>query len=106
MLKNLQSFKVKIGKILNLEDAVDTIEFKFNLEWLSKLTFGDTIELAPNFTVQQMVERDAVKRRLAEEKPLFVHEFLYLLMQGYDSVALEIDVEIVGTNQTFILTLK
>jgi tyrosyl-tRNA synthetase len=101
VLKNLQSFKAQIGKILNFEDTVNPIEFKFNSEWLSKLTFADTVELASNFTVQQMVERDAFKKRLAAEKPLFVHEFFYPLMQGYDSVALEVDVEIGGTDQTF-----
>lgn len=101
VLENLKSFKVQIGKILNFEDTVNPIEFKFNSEWLSKLTFADTVELASNFTVQQMIERDAFKKRLATEKPLFVHEFFYPLMQGYDSVALEVDVEIGGTDQTF-----
>lgn len=99
--ENLRSFKHQIGKILNFEDKENPIEFKFNSEWLSKLTFADTVELASNFTVQQMVERDAFKKRLAAEKPLFVHEFFYPLMQGYDSVALEVDVEIGGTDQTF-----
>ena len=99
--ENLRSFKHQIGKILNFEDTDNPIEFKFNSEWLSGLTFADTVELASNFTVQQMVERDVFKKRLAAEKPLFVHEFFYPLMQGYDSVALEVDVEIGGTDQTF-----
>lgn len=99
--ENLRSFKQQIGKILNFEDQENPIEFKFNSEWLSKLTFADAVELASNFTVQQMVGRDAFKKRLAAEKPLFVHEFFYPLMQGYDSVALEVDVEIGGTDQTF-----
>lgn len=99
--ENLRSFKQQIGKILNFDDKENPIEFKFNSEWLSRLTFADTVELASNFTVQQMVERDAFKKRLAAEKPLFVHEFFYPLMQGYDSVALEVDVEIGGTDQTF-----
>lgn len=99
--ENLRSFKQQIGKILNFDDKENPIEFKFNSEWLSKLTFADTVELASNFTVQQMVERDAFKKRLVAEKPLFVHEFFYPLMQGYDSVALEVDVEIGGTDQTF-----
>jgi len=101
VLENLKSFKVQIGKILDFEDKENPIEFKFNSEWLSKLTFADTVELASNFTVQQMIERDAFKKRLAAEKPLFVHEFFYPLMQGYDSVALEVDAEIGGTDQTF-----
>lgn len=98
---NFRSFKQQIGKILNFEDQDNPIEFKFNSNWLSKLTFSDTVELASNFTVQQMIERDAFKKRLAAEKPLFVHEFFYPLMQGYDSVALEVDAEIGGTDQTF-----
>ena len=101
VLENLKSFKVQIGKILNFEDTQNPIEFKFNSEWLASLTFADTVELASNFTVQQMIERDAFKKRLAAEKPLFVHEFFYPLMQGYDSVALEVDAEIGGTDQTF-----
>lgn len=101
VLDNLKSFKIQIGKILDFEDAENPIEFKFNSEWLSQLTFADTVELASNFTVQQMVERDTFKKRLAAEKPLYVHEFFYPLMQGYDSVALEVDVEIGGTDQTF-----
>ncbi len=99
--ENLRSFKKQIGKILNFEDTENPIEFKFNSEWLSKLTFADTVELASNFTVQQMIERDAFRKRIADKKPLFVHEFFYPLMQGYDSVALEVDVEIGGTDQTF-----
>ncbi|MDB5162480.1 MAG: Tyrosine--tRNA ligase [Candidatus Saccharibacteria bacterium] len=101
VLVNLKSFKQQIGKILNFEDTVNPIEFKFNSEWLSKLTFAEIVELASNFTVQQMVDRDAFKKRIAAEKPLYVHEFFYPLMQGYDSVALEVDVEIGGTDQTF-----
>lgn len=101
VLENLKSFKVQIGKILDFEDTNNPIEFKFNSEWLASLTFADTVELASNFTVQQMIERDAFKKRLTAEKPLFVHEFFYPLMQGYDSVALEVDAEIGGTDQTF-----
>lgn len=99
--ENLRSFKQQIGKILDFEDKENPIEFKFNSKWLSKLTFADTVELASNFTVQQMIERHAFKKRIAAEKPLFVHELFYPLMQGYDSVALDVDVEIGGTDQIF-----
>lgn len=101
VLDNLKTFKAQIGKILDFESTDNPIEFKFNSEWLSKLTFEDSVELASNFSVQQMLERDAFKKRLADEKPLFVHEFFYPLMQGYDSVALDTDVEVGGTDQTF-----
>lgn len=99
--ENLQAFKEQIGKILNFDDQENPIEFKFNSEWLSSLTFHDAVELASNFTVQQMIERDAFKKRLSEEKPLYVHEFFYPLMQGYDSVAMDVDIEVGGTDQTF-----
>ncbi len=98
---NLQTFKDQIGKILDFESQDNPIEITFNADWLSKLTFADAVELASNFTVQQMIERDAFQKRLAAKKPLFVHEFFYPLMQGYDSVAMDVDVEIGGTDQTF-----
>ncbi len=98
---NLKTFKEQISKILNFEDTQNPIEFKFNNDWLAALTFEQVIELASHFTVQQMIQRDAFEKRLKEEKPLYVHEFFYPLMQGYDSVALEADVEIGGTDQTF-----
>lgn len=99
--KNLETFKIQIGKILNFDDKENPIEFRFNSKWLAKFTFKDAVELASNFTVQQMIERDAFKKRLNEQKPLYVHEFFYPLMQGYDSVALNTDCEIGGTDQTF-----
>ncbi|TSC80316.1 MAG: tyrosyl-tRNA synthetase [Parcubacteria group bacterium Gr01-1014_29] len=99
--KNLQSFKKQIGKILNFEDTDNPIDFLFNSTWLSKLSFEKLIELASNFTVQQMLERDMFERRVQEHKPLYVHEFFYPLLQGYDSVALEVDLEVGGTDQTF-----
>ena len=99
--QNLVTFKEQIGKILDFDNSDNPIEFKFNSEWLSGLTFQDTVELASNFTVQQMLERDAFKKRVDQQKPLFVHEFFYPLMQGYDSVAMDVDAEIGGTDQTF-----
>ncbi len=101
VLKNLQSFKEQIGKILDFSHTENPIEFKFNSEWLSRLDFEKIVELGSNFTVQQMLERDMFEKRLKENKPLFVHEFFYPLMQGYDSVALDVDLEIGGTDQTF-----
>ncbi len=99
--ENLKTFKLQIGKILDFESKTNPIEFRFNADWLAKLTFTDVIDLASNFTVQQMIERDTFQKRLADQKPLFVHEFFYPLMQGYDSVMLEADIEIGGTDQTF-----
>lgn len=99
--RNLQSFKEQIGKILDFEDKANPIEFRFNSEWLGKLDFAKLIDLAANFTVQQMLERDMFTKRLKENKPLYVQEFFYPLMQGYDSVVLDVDLEIGGTDQTF-----
>ena len=99
--ENLKSFKEQIGKILDFKDKKNPIRFEFNSEWLSNLMFEDVVDLASNFTVQQMIQRDAFERRLKEERPLYVHEFFYPLMQGYDSVALDVDVEVGGTEQTF-----
>ncbi len=155
VLENLKTFKEQIGKILNFNDMKNPIEFRFNSEWLSKLSFQQVVELASNFTVQQMIERDTFQKRTRWEvkceicgninkspinfgsletfnsttltgnkfmcqfcknmAPLdkdhifpspdfaqvYLHEFLYPLMQGYDSVALDADIEIGGTDQTF-----
>ncbi len=101
VVKNLASFKKQIGKILDFEDTENPIEFKFNSDWLAGMTFEDVVMLASNFTVQQMIERDTFQRRLADNKPLYVHEFFYPLMQGYDSVSMNVDVEVGGTDQTF-----
>jgi tyrosyl-tRNA synthetase len=101
VLLNLKTFKEQIGKILNFEDKENPIEFRFNGEWLSKLGLEKLLELASNFTVQQMLGRDMFAKRVAENKPLYVHEFFYPVMVGYDSVALDVDLEIGGTDQTF-----
>jgi len=98
---NMKTFREQIGKILDFDNKENPIEFRYNSEWLSKLTFTDSVELASHFTVQRMLERDNFHKRIQENKPLYVHEFFYPLMQGYDSVALEADIEIGGTDQTF-----
>lgn len=72
-----------------------------NGSWLEKLSMQDVVSLASNFTVQQMLERDMFEKRMAENTPIHLHEFLYPLMQGYDSVAMDVDVELCGTDQIF-----
>lgn len=74
---------------------------KYNNEWNDKLSFGDIIELSSHFTVQQMIQRDMFQKRLEEEKPIFLHEFLYPLTQAYDSVAMDVDLELGGNDQMF-----
>lgn len=81
--------------------VVPTFDLKNNYDWLHVLTFKDVIELASHFTVQQLLARDMFDRRMKEDKPIYLHEFFYPLMQGYDSVHMDVDGEIGGNDQTF-----
>jgi tyrosyl-tRNA synthetase len=72
-----------------------------NSDWSDKLSFKDLIELSSNFTAQQMLQRDMFQERIKNEKPIYLHEFLYPLAQGYDSVAMDVDLEIGGNDQMF-----
>jgi tyrosyl-tRNA synthetase len=95
--ENAKTYLDQASKILNVKKA----EVRYNSEWLDKMSFKEVIELSGNFTVQQMIERDMYKKRLKKGKPIGLNEFLYPLMQGYDSVVLDVDLEIGGTDQTF-----
>ena len=99
--ENVKKWKNLIKPLMNFDDENNPPLIKYNHDWLSKLTFEDVINLAGKFTVQQMLERDMFEKRLKEGKPIHLHEFLYPLMQGYDSVAMDIDVELCGTDQIF-----
>lgn len=101
VLKNVEAWKEQIAPLMDFEAKENPPRVRFNSEWLTELSFEDVIELASNFTVQQMLERDMFERRISNGDPVGLHEFLYPLMQGYDSVALEADVELCGTDQTF-----
>jgi tyrosyl-tRNA synthetase len=96
---NAETYKAQVFKILDPEKT----EVRYNSEWLSKLGYEGTIRLASHFTVSQMIERDEFHKRFKAEQPISLHEFLYPLMQAYDSVALEADVELGGTDQRFNL---
>lgn len=96
---NVQTYLDQVGEILNVKKA----EIRHNSEWLAKLNFGDLISLASNMSVAQLIERDDFKNRLANGQEIALHEFLYPLMQAYDSVALECDVEFGGNDQLFNL---
>lgn len=100
VLINLKKYKKQASIFLKFLGA-NKAEFKFNSKWLSKMKFGDVLDLASKMTVDQMLKRDMFARRIAENKPIFIHEFMYPLMQGYDSVAMKVDVEIGGNDQTF-----
>jgi len=97
--KNAQTYIEQAGKILDL--AEDKFEVKFNGEWLADLRLADIIKLTSSMTVARMLERDTFELRYKKGEPISIHEFLYPLMQGYDSVAVQSDVELGGTDQTF-----
>ncbi|MFH2232337.1 MAG: tyrosine--tRNA ligase, partial [Patescibacteria group bacterium] len=100
VLANCKSYKEQASKILDFSGS-NPVELKFNSEWLAKMTFEDVLELAAHFTVQQMIQRDMFKKRVQEDKPIAITEFMYPLMQGYDSVVMDVDMEVGGNDQTF-----
>jgi tyrosyl-tRNA synthetase len=97
--QNLATYRKQIGRILD----EDQVEWSYNADWLGPLRFKDIVGLAANFTVAQILERENFANRYAARQPIGLQEFLYPLMQGYDSVALKADVELGGTEQLFNL---
>ncbi|MCD4704549.1 tyrosine--tRNA ligase [bacterium] len=98
--KNALTYKKQISKILNFKGSNKAI-IKYNSKWNKKLKFQDLIELSSNFTVQQFLERDMYQKRIKEGKPISLHEFFYPLMQAYDSVVMDVDMEVGGNDQLF-----
>jgi tyrosyl-tRNA synthetase len=96
---NAETYLAQAFKILDKEAT----EIRYNSEWLGKLSYEQIVRLTAHFTVSQMLERDDFNKRYDAEQPISLHEFLYPVMQGYDSVALECDVELGGTDQKFNL---
>lgn len=101
VLSNAETYKQQIFKVLN----VNKTTVRFNSEWLAPLDFTAVIKLSAKYTVARMLERDDFSKRFKENLPISIHEFFYPLMQGYDSVALEADVELGGTDQKFNLLM-
>ena len=99
VLRNAETYKQQIYKILDPQKT----RIVFNSEWLGKLGTEGMIRLASNYTVARMLERDDFKKRFSNNQPIAIHEFIYPLLQGHDSVALEADVELGGTDQKFNL---
>ena len=97
--ENAKTYLAQAGKILDTSE--EKLEIRYNSEWLEKLTAIEIIQLVAKKTVAQMLQRDSFKKRLRAEEDIFMHEFLYPLMQGYDSVIVRSDVELGGTDQTF-----
>lgn len=101
VLENVKVWKKLIAPLMDFEAKANPPQIKYNHDWLAKLTLEDVISLSSNFTVQQMLERDMFEKRIGKGDPIHLNEFLYPLMQGYDSVAMDVDVELCGTDQIF-----
>ncbi|TXK85579.1 tyrosine--tRNA ligase [Paenibacillus sp. N3.4] len=95
--RNAQTYQTQLSKILDIRKTT----FYYNSAWLGELKFDDVLKLAGKVTVARMLERDDFAKRYANHQPIHVHEFFYPLMQGYDSVSLQSDIELGGTDQTF-----
>ncbi len=100
VLENAKLYKEQASSFVNFNGS-NSAQLRFNNDWLGKLTFTDVLELASKMTVQQMLERDMFRKRIKDEKPIYIHEFMYPLMQGYDAVAMDVDGEVGGNDQTF-----
>lgn len=100
VMANAKHYQKQAARVLDFKGK-NPVELRFNADWLGNLKFSEVAELAGHFTVQQMLERDMFADRLKGGKPISLREFLYPLMQGYDSVAMQVDLEIGGTDQTF-----
>ncbi len=100
IIENIKNYKQQASKLIKF-DGENPAEIVFNNDWLGKMNFEDILELCSKATIQQLLERDMFQVRIQEGKPIYVHEALYPLMQGYDSVALMIDGEIGGNDQLF-----
>jgi tyrosyl-tRNA synthetase len=101
VLANAQTYAAQVFKVLDRERT----EVRFNSEWFGRMSAADMIRLAAQHTVARMLERDDFSKRYAAQQPIAIHEFLYPLVQGYDSVALKADVELGGTDQKFNLLM-
>ncbi len=97
IMTNFQAWKEQASKILDF----DRIEIRYNGDWLDKLSYADMVKLMAKTTVQQLLERDMFQKRMKEGLPIHGHEIIYPLLQGYDSVVMDVDLEIGGTDQTF-----
>ena len=100
VLENCKNWKEQAGKVLNFSGK-NPAKFLYNSQWLSSLSFAELLNLAHHLTYQQTIKRDMFRKRLKQDKNIYLHEFLYPLMQGYDSVHMDVDLEIGGSDQMF-----
>lgn len=99
--ENMKIYVEQASHFIDIFNKENPVKIVYNSQWLEPLNFGDIIEIASVFTVQQMIKRSMFQKRLEDDKPIYLHEFLYPLMQGYDSVMMDIDVEVGGNDQLF-----
>ncbi len=100
VMENQKLYKEQASVLLDFEGS-NPAEFKYNSEWLKKMNFEDVLNLSSKVTVQQILERDMLKKRFSEGKPIYVHEFMYPLMVAQDSLVMDVDGEVGGNDQTF-----
>ncbi len=101
VVENTKTWLDQVSPVIDINNKENPVVIKYNHDWLAALTFEDVINLSSNFTVQQMIERDMFDKRIKSGLPLYMHELFYPLMQGYDSVAMDVDAEMCGTDQKF-----
>lgn len=99
--ENVSQWIEQIRPLMDFDASENPPRVLYNSQWLSPLTMEEVIKITSHVTVQRMLERDMFQKRIADNQPIHMHEFLYPLMQGYDSVAMEVDAELCGTDQTF-----
>ncbi len=100
VLENCKLYREQASSVLKF-DGENPAELKYNNDWLEKMNFADVLNLASQMTVQRMLDRDMFRKRVDAGTPVYIHEFMYPLMQGYDSVAMGVDGEVGGNDQTF-----
>jgi tyrosyl-tRNA synthetase len=102
--QNAQTYKDQVKKILNFEGE-NPVQVRFNSEWLSQMKLDEVLQFAMNFTAQQMIERDMFQKRLEDGKPISLHEFLYPVLVTKDALALDVDIELGGSDQLFNMSV-
>ncbi len=101
VVANVKTWLDQVRPIIDVDNTDNPVKVMYNHDWLSKLSLEDFINISSNFTVPQLLERDMFQERLKSDKPLYFHEMFYPLMQGYDSVAMDVDIEMCGNDQKF-----
>src|SRR3990167_6255228 len=100
VLENAKAWREQAGRVLDFSGD-NPAKIIFNSKWSDKITFKDLIEITSNLTVQQLIERDMFQARLKDKEPIYLHEFLYPVAQGFDSVEMDVDLEVGGNDQLF-----